>query len=411
MKREFKIRLERRKIEMQELKMEDIFYFQEKYSENKENKNIENKIKTLGLKKASIQNSKKYEFKFNIEVPEVKIYNQQDSVQCNIYAFLRVVKDILRKNSDLKVENMDFSSTYIGFYDKLEKANVLYNTLIECPDLSIDTINTQVNRYIGNYGTFHFCAEIVDKYGLVPTPYMREVNENYNHSLTFELLKDKIKGDALSLLSLKTKEERKNKKKELLYEVYTFLAKIYGNPPTTFMFQGKEMTPLSFKNQYIGDSLDDYVTVTSLEKEAFLESYSFVPCVYLKRNEQILYVSTSKMREAVLSQLKDNISVWFSSEETTMLDYDENILDDKMYNFSNLLHIKNVSKNKKILLDMIGYDHAMCITGVLMEEGEVKQFKVDNSFGLHGKYNGRLIMTPSFFENGVLTCIINKKYL
>ena len=64
-----------------------------------------------------------------------------------------------------------------------------------------------------------------------------------------------------------------------------------------------------------------------------------------------------------------------------------------------------------MLLNMLNYDHAMCITGALVEKGKIKQFKVDNSFGLHGGYKGRLIMPCSFLESGVITIIINKKYL
>ena len=65
----------------------------------------------------------------------------------------------------------------------------------------------------------------------------------------------------------------------------------------------------------------------------------------------------------------------------------------------------------KLRLDMINYDHAMCITGALIKDKEVKQFKVDNSFGYHGRHKGHLIMTNSFFENCPITFIINKKYL
>ncbi len=64
-----------------------------------------------------------------------------------------------------------------------------------------------------------------------------------------------------------------------------------------------------------------------------------------------------------------------------------------------------------MVLDLINYDHAMCITGALIEENSIKQFKVDNSFGRHGNYKGQLIMTPSFLENCVITLVINKKYL
>lgn len=396
-----------------EINMEDIIEFQQRYRENEENIKIEKKIKKYGIMRASTDKGRKskFKFKFNIEIPPTKMHNQLDSHQCNIYAFLRVVKDTIRKNTDLNVDNLDLSANYISFYDKLEKANVLYNEFINSKNLSLEEINLKTNYYIGSFGTFHFCREIVNKYGLVTSNAMNEVNSTYNDSLTIELLRYKIKCDAMSLIDIKSAEEKLEKKKELMYEVFQFLSKVYGNPPSDFEFKGEIITPLDFKNQYLKDKLEDYITVTSFQKEKLLNSYSFIPNIYLNDSDEVVRLSVEKQKEAVINQLKDDISVWFSCEESTTLDYSDNILDAWLYDYNALLNIKNSSKNKKLLLDIINYDHAMCITGALVEDNQVKQFKVENSFGKHGKYKGLLIMTNSFFENDVITTVINKKYL
>lgn len=396
-----------------EVTRDEILQFHKRYCQKEENIEIESKIRTQGILKASIDDKRKndFEFTFNIEVPECKIYNQLGSYQCNIFAFLRVVKDILRKNTELDIENLDLSSNYINFYDKLEKANSLYNELIDCDNLSIDVILNRANFYIGSFGTFHSCREIVKKYGIVPTKYMKELNPNYSDSLTIELLRNKIKGDAIALIQLESKLERFNKKEELMYEVFEFLAKVYGVPPVNFEYEGKIYTPLEFKKQYLKDYLEEYVTVTPYQKDIFFQSYSFLPNIYLNDTEKILHLPISKIKEAIVKQLKNNVSVWFSSEESTTLDYDMNILDDQLYNISHLLNIKNIRKNQKLLLDTINYDHAMCITGALVEDGDIIQFKVDNSFGKHGKYQGQLIMTNSFLEHCVIALMIHKSYL
>ncbi|MDE6292785.1 MAG: hypothetical protein K2L98_03805, partial [Bacilli bacterium] len=117
-----------------EINIEDIESFKSKYDKEEDNKITEERIRELGIMQASADNLKREEFKFdfNIEVPEVKIYNQLDSHQCNIYAFLRVIKDVLRSSTNLDVDSINFSSNYINFFDKLEKANILYNELIDC---------------------------------------------------------------------------------------------------------------------------------------------------------------------------------------------------------------------------------------------------------------------------------------
>lgn len=396
-----------------EIALEDIDYFQKKYRENMENISIEKRIKELGIKRGSIRNqgSDILKFEFNIEVPDVKIYNQYNSYQCNIYAFLRVVKDILRKNTDLNVSELDLSSNYIHFFDQLEKSNSLYNDLIDCECLSLEKINAKVNQYIGSFGTFHFCREIVNKYGLVLTENMQEVNDCYDDFLVVELLKNKIKCDAVALIEARSKDDKIRMKKKLLYEVYQFLSKVYGEPPTSFEFHEKMVTPIQFKNTYIQNILDEYITVTSFSKKSFFDSYSFIPNLYLNASEKILSLPDEHITNAIICQLRDGVSVWFSAEVSTILDYDLNILDDQLYRFHELFNIKNVSKNHQIHLDLIQYDHAMCITGALVEGKVVKQFKVDNSLGEHGKYKGHLIMTPSFLKNRVITTIIHKKYL
>lgn len=396
-----------------EILLDDVYEFNEQYKKDENNIVAEKKIRKLGIMKASIDEDRKsmLKFEFNVEVPETKIYNQYGSHQCNTYAFLRVVKDILRKNTHLNVDELDLSSNYINFFDKLEKANVLYNELIACSNLSLEIINCKVNQFIGSFGTFHYCREIVNKYGLVPTKDMNELSSNYNDALAIELLRDKIKCDAICLLDKKTKKEKQSRKKELMYEVYQFLSKVYGTPPTNFVFQGKQMTPFQFKEHYLNDSLDEYVTVTSFPKETLFSSYSFIPNVYLNDQEKIIKLPIGQIKESIIKQLSEGVSVWFSAEESTTLDYEDNILDDKLYNLNELLNIKNIAKNKKMLLDLINYDHAMCITGALVEKNDVKQFKVDNSFGKHGVFKGKLIMTVPFFENYVITTIINKKYI
>lgn len=397
----------------QEITLEDIKNFNEVYSQDDNNKLIEDEIRKLGIKKASSLNTKKdkYKFEFNIEVPDVKIYNQLDSSQCNIYAFLRVVKDVLRNNTKLDVDNIDFSANYIEFFDKFEKANICYNELINCKKLTVFEINRIVNRYIGTYGTFHFAREIVNKYGIVPTKCMKEVNGKFRNALTMEMFRDKVKTDALVLLNIKLKKKRQDKKRELMFEVYQFLSKIYGEVPLEFVFNGMTFKPIEFKERYLGDSMDDFVTLTTIEKDTLFNSYAFIPNVYLNDNERIIRVTKMQMQDAIISQLKSGISVWFSAEESTTLDYDDNILDDKVNDIYSLLNIKNVSKKKKMELDIINYDHAMCITGALVKESVVKQYKVDNSFGRHGQFKGQLIMTNSFLENCVITTIIHKKYV
>ncbi len=392
-----------------EINKKDLAKFAQKYYGNPANGLTEERIRKMGILKAN-QQGEKYRFRFNVKVPEVKIYDQGNSHQCNIYAFLRVVKDILRQNRQLEAANLDLSANYIGFYDKLEKVNSLYNELIKDSKLTLEKIQEKTDFYVGSFGNFHYCREIVNKYGIVPTAVMPEVGRNYNDALTMELLRDKIKADATTLMGIDEKEKRLKKKSELIYQVYQFLAKTFGVPPRKFEFRGVEYTPQEFREQFLRDKLEDFTTVTLFDKDALMNSQAYLPSIYLSDTEVILHLTPEKARDAIVKQLIGGISVWFSAEESTAANYDDGILDDKMYDFAEMLKIRKLAAEEKLTLGMINYDHAMCITGALVEKEKVKQFRVDNSFA-DGKYGGQMIMTDSFLENCVVTMVLEKKFL
>lgn len=395
-----------------EIKIEDIKDFQKEYITNKENIKIEKNIYENGLEKACFNKDfeKQQKYRFNIQIPQIKMYDQKNGYQCNIYAFLRMIKSIMKKDNSINTKRLDLSATYIDFYDKLEKVNTFYNELLKEENITPELINEKANRYIGVYGTFNFCKKIINKYGLVPSKYMNEVNEHYNANLMIELLRNKVKSDAVVLLN-HDKKDNNSLKKELVKEAYIFLSKVLGNPPTNFEYKKELLTPLEFRNKYLKTSLNEYATLTTLDKNILYNCCSFIPSVYIKDDEQIITLKSDEIKQAVIKQLKDGIGVWFSSEESTTLNYDSNILDGNIYKYNTMLKIKDIPTNYSAKLDLINYDHAMCITGALVKNNKAKQFKVDNSFGYHGKYKGHLIMTSDFFDNYVLFLIVNKKYL
>ncbi|MBQ9834371.1 MAG: hypothetical protein IJO33_04190 [Bacilli bacterium] len=395
-----------------EIKLEDIEIYQNNYLADKNNVKIQKFIYTSGINETCFNYDleSKTKFDFNIEIPKVKMYNQRNSYECNIFAFLRVVKSIIKKENNFDANKLDISASYIDFYDKLEKINTAYNELFKEKNLTIPKISQIINRYIGIYGTFNYCKKIINKYGFVLSKDMPEVNSKYNAVQVNELLRHKIKADALCLIN-RNKDNDNTLKDDLINEAYIFLSKVLGNPPTKVKFGNKKITPLEFRNTILKDTLDDYVSVTTFSQNVLYSSDSFIPSVYLKDNEEIISINNEELKNAIIKQLIDGIGIWFSSEESTTLDYRANILDDHIYKYDKYLNIKPLSKDDKLLMDITSYDHAMCITGALVKNNKVKQFKADNSFGYHGKYKGKLIMTNSFLENQLIVAIINKKYL
>ena len=394
--------------------MGNVIKFQKEYLNNKENEEIRKSISKNGIEKAcfnkTLEESLKY--RFNLQIPEMKTYNQNNSYECNIYAFLRMIKSIMKKDNSINTKGLDLSATYIDFYDKLEKINTFYNEILKENEITLEMINEKADKYVVIAGTFNSCKKIINKYGFVLSKHMNESSNipYYNANLMIELLKNKVKSDATILID-RNGENDEVIKEILMAETYEFLSRILGNPPTKIEYKDELLTPLEFRKKYLRTSLNEYVTITPYDKDLLSSSYSFIPSMYLKNNEEIITLSVKDMKNVVIKQLKDGIGVWFSSEESTTLDYESGILDDNVFKYNELLNIKQIPNDYKITLNQINYDHAMCITGALIKDKEIKQFKVDNSFGTCGKHKGHLIMTDSFFNNCIITIIINKKYL
>lgn len=346
---------------------------------------------------------------FNVEITEERLPNQGQSYRCPIFAFYRVLKSILRKSSS-PYQDVSFSSSYLDFFDKFEKINSFYNELIEDNNLTIQKLNNLANDYIGNYGTFHSCRSLALKYGLVPQSAMPDGIAHYDAKLMIELLRQKIKGDAFVFLN-SSKEEKLALKRKVMKESYQFLLKIFGLPPQEFSYHNKLYTPLTFFQELSFSPLNDFVTVTSYSKDQFFNSYNYIPNRFLSQNEEIIICNFDKMQSAILKQIQDGVAVWFSAEESTTSNYSKGILDPNIEEYKKVLKIKEISKSQRQLLDYINYDHAMCITGALIEKGTVVQWKVDNSFGNVGTYHGHFIMTNDYLKDCVITVIVHKKYL
>lgn len=74
---------------------------------------------------------KENKFEFNIELEECKIYNQGGSKRCWLFGVLNLIKNNMAHNLSQNVLEFELSPNYLNFFDKLEKANHAYQTVID----------------------------------------------------------------------------------------------------------------------------------------------------------------------------------------------------------------------------------------------------------------------------------------
>lgn len=409
--------------------------FSKKYNQNSTNKQIEEKITKYGLKKTCINEEiiKQNPPIFNIELSETKRYDQKDSLKCWIFAGINLIKRNMAENLNMNIMDLELSDNYIAFFDKLEKSNSIYEKVIHSKTNDLQQIqkNKILNNCVVEDGNWVMFLAILNKYGIVPLEAMPNTAESNNYEKWWEIYREKVKSDVIHLLEYKKKENDKIKLEEMkcqfLQENYNLLSKILGEPPLKFDYKYindnqqkvsvEEMTPLEFRRKYITLSLQDYIVIANdhygWDKE-YNKKYRYCDYIniYKKTDTEVLNVTSKELKDLAIKQLKDGIPVYVGlCFKKKCRDDVSGVLDTRIYNYEKELGLKCLNKEIAMKLGETEIQHFMTLTGVYVENGEPIRWKVEDSYGDKEKVNGYYIMNDNYFDDFVITIIVDKKYL
>lgn len=417
----------------QQISLEDIARFSEQYNKDKKHKIIENSITRNGLENTCIDRQIIIENQpiFNIELPESKRYNQEDSYKCWIYAGINVIKHNIAKNLNIDIMNLELSNTYISFFDKLEKSNNTYENIIELENIDLDYIHKEkVMQYcVSEGGYWQWFVAIINKYGILPINFMPDNIESKNYQKITEIFTEKVKKDITYLLKLKSNNEDienlRKIKNRFLQENYNLLSKILGEPCSKFNYEYKDknnnyiiyknMTAKEFKDKFLTLDLDNFVSIGNLpmyNKEYYkIYSKKYLGNVYKNSYASFLNLPIEDLKNLTIKQLKDGIPVWMGAHIRKFRDKKSGILDIRLYNYRETLDFNPLTKEEALNLHDIEMHHAMTFCGVHLLEDKPIRWKIEDSYGDKEKVNGYYIMNDNFFNEFVLSVVIDKKYL
>lgn len=417
----------------EQISLKQINEFSKKYNQDINNKIIENSITKNGLENTCINRNIIIENQpvFNIELPESKRYNQMESNKCWIYAGINVIKYNIAQNLNIDIMNLELSSTYISFFDKLEKTNNVYENIINIDNTNLDYIHNEniLEGCVSEGGYWQWFVSIVNKYGIVPINFMPDNIESSNCEKITDILDEKVKKDIVYLLNMKNNKESIEKlrehKSQFLQENYFILSKLLGEPTFKFDFEYKDknnkyiivkdITPLEFKNNYLTLDLENFVSIGNLpmyNKQYYkLYSKKYLGNIYNNSYVSFLNLPIQDLKELAIKQLKDNMPVWMACHIKKFRDVKSGILDTRLYNFEYTLNFNALTKEEALNLHNIDMQHAMTLCGVHLTENRPVRWKIEDSYGNKDKVNGYYVMNDNFFDKFVLNVIINKKYL
>ena len=423
---------------MLELTLADIKTFSKEYNDNPNNKIIENAITTNGLENACLDRDiiRENQPVFNIELPDTKRYDQKESWKCWIYAGFNMIQYNMAENLNMDLMNFELSSNYIAFFDKLEKANNVYENII---NLSVENTTLEYIKQerllkdcVTEAGFYEWFASIIKKYGIVPYSYMPNPKEGEDGEKISRIFREKVKKDVISLIEEKkqgkNEEELRNLTKTYAKQNYIFLSKILGEPPMIFDLEYKDkngtyisqnqITPIDFKNQYLTLNLDEFVSIanTPMYNKEYNRVYRLKHFgnVYKNSYRQFLNLPIEDLKKCAVKQLKDGIPVYVSLDIANKYVYEkQGILDTRIYNYEKSLDMHSLDKREGLDLSEFHSSHSMVITGVNIVNEHIERWKVEDSYGAgpDEKPNGYYTMNDNYFDKFTIDIIINKRYL
>lgn len=369
---------------------------------------------------------------FSVETKKQSITDQKSSGRCWMFSGFNVLRSAFATRSDsLTVE---LSQNYLFFYDQLEKANLFLQGVIDCASKPMDDqrVSFFFKSPLNDGGTFCGVADLVDKYGLVPSEAMPETFSSENTTKAASLIKSKLREFGLQLRQCvadgKGKKELLKTKTAMLSQIYRMLTLVYGEPPTEFSYaftakNGRQMTaaktytPRSFADYILGGKPinGSFIMIMNDPRREYHKTYEveFDRHTYDGHNWKYLNLPMTDIARLAIASLKDGRKMYSSYDVGKFLDRKTGVCDLQNFDYGSLFDTTfGMDKAQRISTFDSGSTHAMTLTAVDLDaDGNPRKWKVENSWGADWGQQGCLIMTNDWFNEYMFRLVVDKKYV
>ncbi len=407
--------------------------------ENSLPKSGEFKSLSMALKNCSIQELflnrealKDHNNKYTYEIKVPGITNQKSTGRCWMYAGYNVIRPKIAKKLNLK--SFEFSTNYLFFYDKLEKANSFFERVIENSDLNIRDYKYRslLSSPVGDGGYWQNFVDLVKKYGLVPKSAMEEVNSTKKSSGLNRSLTWLLRNYAYKLREMKksgqTIEELREAKKDYLSKVYKILVMHLGEPVKNFSFRYnkkdkkgklhltpyKEYTPKSFFKEFLKEDLDNYIMFANWPAREYGKYYQWQYSSNINNGIKLNFINLEmdKIKKMMIASIKAGVPVNFSADVGKMMDRKRGIMEANLYKVPQAYGVDfSYDKKKNTVIGNINSTHAMVIQGVDIKDNKPLKWKVENSWGVKAGDKGFYAMYDNWLDLYVVRIVIHKDFI
>ncbi len=389
-------------------------------------KAVRNALNTtpIGVLASNAENIAMIDTHFSDLVPTKGRTDQKSSGRCWLFSGLNVLRAKMIEKHDLG--SFTFSQNYLFFYDQLEKANLFLQGVIDTRDKGFEDreVDWLFSNPIGDGGQFTGVANLVMKYGVVPSEVMPETYCANNTSQMRAQLANKLREDGLRLREAKGKDLQALKT-GMLKEIYRMLVICLGEPPAEFewtRYDSKDKsasteiyTPKGFYEEFIGDDLNsNYVMLMNDPTREYGKVYEieYDRHVYDGQNWLFVNLPVDRIKEMAIASIKDGTAMYFSCDVGKFANREKGTLDLANFDYGSLFGTTfSMDKKQRIMTHASGSTHAMTLIGVDIKDGRPVKWMVENSWGASSGYKGNYIMTDEWFDEYMFRLVVDRRYV
>lgn len=387
------------------------------------------KVQVVARNREAVVRAAQRSFSHVIKTPDIT--NQKQSGRCWMFAGLNVLRVATMKA--LKVDQFEFSQSYLQFYDKLEKANWFLETMLATSGEPTDgrLIAFLLQDPIQDGGQWDMFTDLVRKYGVVPKTAMPDAESSGESMPMNGMLRAKLREYAAELrrgsAGGQADTELRRRKDEMLATVYRMLAIHLGRPPREFDWQWRDsddafhrdgiITPAQFYERYVAVELGDYVSLINCPTpdKAFNTLYTVQYLGNVVGGTPVRYVNVdiATFKKAAAAQIAGGQPVWFGCDVGKMSEREQGALDREMYDLELLYATQfTADKAERVEYGHSVMTHAMVLTGVdLDDKGRSRRWKVENSWGDKVGEKGYFVMGDRWFDEYMFEVVIDRRHL
>ncbi len=378
---------------------------------------------------------------FTYRVPNKGITNQASSGRCWLFTGMNVLRSKAINKYNLK--GLELSQCYLFFYDQLEKANLFLQGVIDTRKKPMDDrmVDWLFQNPLSDGGTFCGVADLVQKYGVVPSEVMPDNYQAANTGQITNLLKLKLREMGLELRdkgnNVKTRQsdiainkDLEKTKVEMLGTIYRILTLAYGVPPTEFTWTQRnakdevvsteKYTPKTFYTKFwqVEDLYDNYIMVMNDPLREYYKTYQIEYDRHTYDGHDWVYLNlpVDEIKPLAIESLKDTTAMYFSCDVGKFSNRKSGLLSLQNFDYESLLGTTfNMDKRERVMTHASGSSHAMTMVAVDIDQTskdlKVNKWMVENSWGAASGYKGHMIMTDEWFNEYMFRLVIKKCYV